>query len=124
MEWLALAVSVLGAAVSVVAAYRSEQSARRAMSAVRTRADARAAVAGAMDAGNRLLEEMRAERSRGESVGEHDRRLQVWEAVAHKAVESADAAQLPRFHAPVGHLTPLHTLEERIRRLQVIQDSL
>jgi hypothetical protein len=123
-DWLSVAIAAGALLLSGYALLVARHARSEATVAVANRKTRRAAIAAALDSGNQLLEGLRQERSRGESGEGHDEEITRWEDEPHRAVEIADPALLPRYHSPLRHMTPIHTLEERCRVLLEIQDRL
>lgn len=51
-------------------------------------------------------------------------RYRSWQNSAHLAVTAADPAQRARFHSPLSVRDPIRVFEERLQRLQEIQNRM
>lgn len=131
LETLTALIAAVSAIVAIIAAWSARRDADDLNAAARRRQAGRAALAAAMTAGHELIEDIARHRRDGgtrldvAAETSFRERYVAWEQIANGAVETADAAQLARYHRP---LDPTHDakviIEERLRRLQEIQDRL
>jgi hypothetical protein len=124
MEIVSSGIALAALLLSIYATVTARTARLEAKSVAASRDSARQSLGGLLDEANALLEEMRAERSRGQDVGSNDSRIVDWEHKADGAIRLADPASIGKFHEPLGPKYGIRALEERRRRLEAILDSL